>query len=229
MLFPKVPIQPTEASKWPLLALVAFCLVWHTVLASNWPALRSWSLWILFTITVLYIFVRIRLKKWTEDKLFDSTHVYPHLLSGLVSGGLIISIPLLLDWVINSTSMSSHPLFVGAESRVLEQKPLSARVFIEPLFVRPLLGQVLLIGICLRGFAGRIRTLSFVIMTACLFPVLFWEFNLATFLIGGLSGWMFYFTGTLLAGWLFQMLCGLGGILMFYAVPRTLTILGFLF
>lgn len=229
MLFPKVPIQPADASKGPLIVVVIFCLAWHTIFISNWPALRSWDLWILFAIMLLFIFARTFREKKSEARLFDPAHIYPHLVSGLAAGGLLIAVPLLLDWVINTTSMSNHPLFVGAESRALEQKPLSCPVFIEPLLVRPLIGQVLLIGICLRGFAGRIKTLSFAIMTACLFPVLFWEFNLATFLVGGLSGWMFCFTGTLYAGWLFQMLCGLGGILIFYTVPRTLTILGFLF
>ncbi|QPJ63402.1 MAG: hypothetical protein G3M70_16565 [Candidatus Nitronauta litoralis] len=157
------------------------------------------------------------------------THIGPHLLLGLGAGALVALSPLLLNKLINVTALSQELLFKGADLRALEQPPLSMLTLLELFILKPVLGQIMLIGFFMSPIAVRIRTISFALVATLLFPVFYWDFSLGMALIGTISALMFRFTGTLYSGICFQALCSLAGVLVVYVAPKTITLFGVLF
>lgn len=230
MIFPRTLIQSTDTSPWILLFIPFYGLGLRPALFYYWPALRPWNDWVLLAVMVIFLVGYYYFNKnLTPGNALNLSHTGPHLFLGLGAGALLVLFPLLLDKLIDVTPLSQELLFVGAESRTLEQPSLSFFTILEIVVLRPLLGQFILAGYFLQALAGQIRPISFVIWGAMLFPVFFWEFSLGMALLGAVSAWMFWFTGTIYAGICFQALCGLAGILVIYVVPRTLTLLGVLY
>lgn len=229
MTFPRTVIPPSETSPWILVFVPLYGLIIRPTLFHCWPGLRPWNDWALLAITVTFLVgYYFSKKKLSPGNALNLSHTGPHLFLGLGAGALIVLLPILLDQLIDATPLSQEPLFVGAETRTLEQPPLSFLTIFEIVILRPLLGQFILILYFLQPMTGRVRQISFILLAALLFPVLFWKFSLGVALLGAVSAWMFWFTGTIYAGISFQALCGLAGILVIYVVPRTLTLFGVL-
>ncbi len=229
MLFPRIPTQPVGTSLWGLILIAAYSFFLRPTLFFFWPDLRPGAMLVLASAVALCLSgIFIWKKKIALGSALKRSHLGPHILLGLSVGCLVVLSPLFLDYLIEKSSLAKEPLFIGAETRSLEQPPLTWLTFLELLVLRPLLGQILLIGVCMQTLAGRVSQMSFILMTACLFPVFFWEFSLGSALVGAVSAGMFCLTGTLYAGLGFHALCGLGGCLTVYVVPRTLTLFGIL-
>ncbi len=230
MTFPRTPIQSTDTSPWLLLFVPFYGLGVRPALFYGWPGLRPWNDWVLLAVTIIFLAGYYFFKKsLSPGNTLSLSQTGPHLFLGLGAGTLITLSPLFLDWLIDVTDLTNQPLFVGAQVRPLEQPPLSPLKGLELAVLRPVLGQLFLIGFFIQPLVGRIRQINFILLTALLFPVFFWQFNLGMAILGAVSAWMFRFTGTLYAGMGFQALCGFSVILVVYAAPRTLTLLGFLF
>lgn len=230
MNFPRTLIPSTDTSPWILLFVPFYGLGLRPALFYFWPALRPWSDWVLLAVMVIFLAsYYFSQNKIYPGKALSLTQAGPHLFLGLSAGALVILSPLFLDWLIDSTHLTKQPLFIGAQVRPLEQPPFSQLEGFKLAILRPALGQIILVGFFMQPLAGRTRQINFILLTALLFPVFFWQFSLGMAILGAVSAWMFRFTGTLYAGMSFQALCGYSVILVLYVAPRTLTLFGILF
>ncbi len=84
-------------------------------------------------------------------------------------------------------------------------------------------------GLCLAPLLKKIPLAGFLGLSGFIFMLVFWDFKMASVLIGAFSGFLLFWTGSIVPGLVFQGLCGVGGLLLLYVYPRSITLLGFLF
>ena len=147
----------------------------------------------------------------------------------ILAGVLVLFLPPALDLLIETSALAAHPLFRGAQGRVLEALPMSSRSFLQQVILVPFLCQAFLTGYLLPPLAPQMTLGRWLALSAVLFPLTVWKFTLGWAVLGLGSALLFRWTRTWSAPWVFHMCCAFAGWQITYLHPRVVTFLGFLF
>ena len=158
---------------------------------------------------------------------FSRNNLLQNILIGGISGGaLVLSVPL-LDGLIDVSGLGDAELFVGAELRASENtNPIAMAGSI--LFL-PILEQAFFSGFILQSLLRKFKPVMAVYLGTMIFCAGHFNFTLGGFAVGLITAAFFSLTGTLYAGILFQIFCGVGGGLIAHVYPRLTTLLTFLY
>ena len=158
---------------------------------------------------------------------FSRDNLWQNILIGGVSGGaLVLSVPL-LDGLLDVSGLGEAELFAGAELR--------ARQFTSPfamagsILLLPVLEQAFFSGFILQSLLRKFKTVIAVYLSAVIFCAAHFNFSLGGFAVGLITAALFCLTGTLYAGILLQISCGVAAGLIAHVYPRLTTLLTFLY
>lgn len=162
---------------------------------------------------------------------FDPRHLAQNCILGGLSGGLILAAPPLLDAFIDFSGMGQAEIFQGAENRlsIATTKTLTSLSVLGGLILVPILEQGFFNGLLLQPLIKKIKPVAAIYLGGLVFALAHFDFRLSTFFIGLTTAGFFYWTGTLYASLVFQILCHVTGTLVLQYYPRVVTLLGFLF
>lgn len=152
------------------------------------------------------------------------------LIGGICGAALLLSLPL-LDGFIDISGMGNNDLFTGAELRAgaIAGEDINFAYMAASILLLPILEQAFFSGFILRALLGKFKPVTSVYLAAIIFSAAHFNFQLSGFAVGLITAAFYYRTGTVYAGIIFQISCGIGGILIQYAYPRLITLLAFLF
>ena len=157
---------------------------------------------------------------------FSRENIFRNILVGGISGGaLIISLPL-LDMLVDVSGMGKSELFTGAELRVDHTGGISDAIL--KIVLLPIIEQAFFSGIILQSLLKKLKPITAIYIATIIFTLAHFNFQLSILIIGLTTSYFYYKTGTIYAGILFQILCGVGGMLIQYVYPRLITFLVFL-
>ncbi len=180
----------------------------------------------------LGLFFLIGLKKIRLGDLgFSQENLKQNIIIGGVCGGaLLLSLPL-LDAFIDISGLGNSDLFAGAELRISNgvKGSFNLATIVASVLLLPILEQAFFSGFILQSLLNKFKPVPAVYMGAVIFTAAHFDFAFGGFAIGLITATFYHLTGTLYAGILFQMFCGLGGALILYIYPKLATLLAFLF
>jgi len=228
VLLKKIPLVAGWNPVPPLLALMGLIVLRPLAFAVYTP-LRAWP----DGLTWVYLGAALLIFLWTRKVPIESLgltrrYLKEHLALGVLGGaGILAALPL-LDVLIDSTALAGRPLFLGAQSRALDEPPLTVLMILKHVLLVPAMAQTVLVGWLLGPWLQRLRPLQGMTLGGLVFPLAFWDFTLGRALLGFLSALFYYRTGSLTAPFAFHVCCALAGLQLIYVYPRVVTLLGFL-
>lgn len=167
-------------------------------------------------------------KSGPEHFGFSRENIFQNILIGGISGGaLIISLPL-LDILIDVSGLGKSELFTGADLRTGGSTEGGLTTIILSLLLVPIIEQAFFSGIILQSLLKRIKPVLAIYIVSVIFTLAQFNFQLSALIIGLTTAFFYYKTGTIYAGILFQILCGVSGVLIQCVYPRLTTFLVFL-
>jgi membrane protease YdiL (CAAX protease family) len=157
---------------------------------------------------------------------FSRENIFQNIYIGVISGGaLVISLPL-LNMLVDVTGLGNSELFTGAELRV-DHTGGTSDAILKVVFV-PIVEQAFFSGILLQSLMKKLKPITAIYIATIIFTLAHFNFQLSILIIALTTSYFYYKTGTIYAGILFQILCGVGGMLIQYVYPRLITFLVFL-
>lgn len=179
-----------------------------------------------FTVVLLILIVT---RKMTREQLgFHTEHLKQNLILGGVTGGLIIAAVPLLDWAIDVSGMGQAELFSGAARRISGEAMNWISLAGFTVFTSIAM-QGFLTGYLFQGLLNTTRTVIAIYLMGLIFTLVHFDLQLGWFLLGLVSGSLFWVTGSLVSPLLIQIACHTAGWLLITHHPRVFTLLGFLF
>lgn len=162
---------------------------------------------------------------------FSRENLRQNILIGGISGAaLLLSLPA-LDGFIDISGLGNNDLFAGAELRAgaIAGEDINFAYMAASTLLLPILEQAFFSGFILQALLRKIKPIAAIYLGAIIFSAAHFNFQLGGFAVGLITATFYYRTGTLYAGIIFQMLCGIGGVLIQYTYPRLITLLAFLY
>ena len=149
------------------------------------------------------------------------------LIGGICGGALIVSIPL-LDILIDFSGLGNSELLEGADLRAGGSPEGGFTTIIVSILLVPIIEQVFFSGIILQSLLKKLKPVTAIYLGSIIFTLAHFNFQLGALIIGLATALFYYRTGTIYAGILFQILCGVSGVLIQFVYPRLTTFLVFL-
>ena len=180
----------------------------------------------------MYFFIIISLAviKLNNEVLGLSTkHLQKGLTVGFLSGGILISALILLNFSIDLTSLADQELF--SNNKNVNHPPLTNHLldYIVAVLVIPIIEQVFFTGIVFQSFLKKFNPILSIYALGIIYSLAGFKLSLGAFGLGIITCLLFKYTKTIYASTIFHSSCVMGEILIKYLYPRLNTVLSFLF
>ena len=188
--------------------------------------------WLLKYTDTMYFFIIISLAviKLNNEVLGLSTkHLKGNLTVGFLSGGILISALILLDFSIDLTSLADQELFSNTKN--ISYPPLTNHSldYVVAVLVIPIIEQVFFTGIIFQSFFKKYNPIFSIYALGIIYSLAGLKLSLGAFGLGIITCLLFIYTKTIYASIIFHSSCVMGEILIKHMYPRLKTLLGFFF
>jgi membrane protease YdiL (CAAX protease family) len=231
-MFERTDFRGTWGLKGPLGILAVYACLLFPALHILFPQAQKWSSTIYpayFGVAMLGL-VFIRRVKWQELG-FHNEYWKQNLILGSLAGGLAVGVIPIINLLIDTTGMGQTELFAGAEQRFAQEPDANSSfvVFILSTIFITLAEQVFLTGYVCQALIRKIKPVLAIYLGGLIFALVHFDLQLGMFLLGLITAFFYWLTGSLIAPMIFQVSCYTAGWLLVHHYPKVFTLLGFLF
>ena len=163
------------------------------------------------------------------DLGFSKKHLNQHIVLGLVSGGILLSSIVLLNFSLDAIGLVSHNNF---SENIKNEGTYTYRNILEKIvliIIVPFIEQIFFSGVALKSLLERINPIIAIYIISVIYTLIGLDLTLGTFALAIIASILFKITGTLYSSIIFHMSCVVGGEIIFKTYPKLTVILGFLF